>query len=187
MAKEKSNKKLKDEALSELEARLMLVEKKLKKWDLDEISELDAKDTLEKLEEFLKKNDQLTDRMYLTEQTQMFQLDVFQFMARFPQEWPLLKEKISEAYDTAQKKLEEKATKIYEEFIENFPDAVVHQNTIAALLDKDQSLSPEDAYNKLRDFYLEKGFDWSIPLEEFEKEEIAGEGDNEFEEETPPF
>ena len=109
MAKEKSNKKLKDETLSELETRLMLVEKKLKKWDLDELSELDAKNILEKLEEFLKKSDQLTDRMYLTEQTQMFQLDVFQFMARFPLEWPLLKEKISEAYDTAQKKIRSKS------------------------------------------------------------------------------
>ena len=71
--------------------------------------------------------------------------------------------------------------------MENFPDAVVHQNTIGQLLDKDRSLSPEDAYNKLKDFYSEKGFDWPIPLEEYQKEEISGEGDNEFEEETPPF
>lgn len=88
--------------------------------------------------------------------------------------------------DDRQKQLDtqvatERATKIYNDFSTAHPDAKVHENALAQLVRKDPSLSPEAAYLTLRNFYLEKGLDWTKPLETLKQEaEVNTSGD------TPP-
>ena len=60
---------------------------------------------------------------------------------------------------------ESRAVQEYNGFVQKFPDARVHETSLARLLENDASLSPEAAYYKLRTYYLEKGLDWNKPLE----------------------
>ena len=64
---------------------------------------------------------------------------------------------------------QEQATQVYNQFMSSYPDAAVHQNTLAQLLERDTTLSPEAAYFKLKSFYLEKGLDWNTPLDVHEQ------------------
>jgi hypothetical protein len=64
---------------------------------------------------------------------------------------------------------QEQATQTYNQFMSSYPDAAVHQNTLAQLLERDTTLSPEAAYFKLKSFYLEKGLDWNTPLDVHEQ------------------
>jgi len=73
--------------------------------------------------------------------------------------------------DTQQHK--EEALKVYNDFLSNYPDAAIHQDTIAQLLEKERTLSPEAAYFKLKNFYLEKGLDWNKSLAEHESARAA--------------
>ena len=68
---------------------------------------------------------------------------------------------------------QEQATQVYNQFMSNYPDAAVHQDTLAQLLERDKSLSPEAAYFKLKSFYLEKGLDWNTPLDVHEQNSQA--------------
>ena len=65
---------------------------------------------------------------------------------------------------------EAEAQQTYNRFVGTYPDAPVHANSLARLLEEDQTLSPEAAYFKLKSFYAEKGLDWSKPLETLEQE-----------------
>ena len=65
---------------------------------------------------------------------------------------------------------EAEAQQTYNRFVGSYPDAPVHANSLARLLEEDQTLSPEAAYFKLKSFYAEKGLDWSKPLETLEQE-----------------
>jgi hypothetical protein len=81
----------------------------------------------------------------------------------------MLDDKLSPLTTEKQQNLEyqqrqEQATQVYNQFMSSYPDAAVHQDTLAQLLERDKSLSPEAAYFKLKSFYLEKGLDWNTPL-----------------------
>lgn len=49
-------------------------------------------------------------------------------------------------------------------FIQNFPDAVMHEQQIAALIEAVPGTSLLDAYNSLKTQAIQQGFDWSKPL-----------------------
>jgi hypothetical protein len=59
---------------------------------------------------------------------------------------------------------------VYDNFMTKFPDAKPHEHSLARLLESDQSLSPEAAYFKLKNFYLEKNLDFNKPLEVLQQE-----------------
>jgi hypothetical protein len=82
----------------------------------------------------------------------------------------MLDDKLSPLTTERQQTLEhqqrqEQATQIYDQFMSSYPDSAVHQDTLAQLLERDKTLSPEAAYFKLKSFYLEKGLDWNTPLD----------------------
>tara|TARA_Y100000310_G_C20567198_1_gene756115 strand:- start:62 stop:1027 length:966 start_codon:yes stop_codon:yes gene_type:complete len=62
------------------------------------------------------------------------------------------------------------AAKVYNEFISQHPDVVVHQNTIARLLQEQDNLSLEAAYHKLQNYYLRRNLDWTKSLEQLQQE-----------------
>ncbi len=63
-----------------------------------------------------------------------------------------------------------RATTIYNNFVAKFPDAVIHQETLAQLLNEDSELTPEAAYYKLRASYYDNNLDWTKPLATLRKE-----------------
>lgn len=62
------------------------------------------------------------------------------------------------------------ATRVYNDFISRYPDANVHTDTIARLLQEDNTLSLEAAYYKLQSFYHARGFDFTKSLGQIEQE-----------------
>ena len=67
-------------------------------------------------------------------------------------------------------KQREEADKVYNDFMARHPDALVHQDALAQLLEKDTTLNPEAAYFKLLNFYQTKGLDWTKSLDTLQKE-----------------
>ena len=65
----------------------------------------------------------------------------------------------------------QEAVEVYQGFMAKFPDATVHEDSLARLLDSDQSLTPEAAYFKLKSFFLERNLDWNTPLEAHAQQE----------------
>jgi len=61
----------------------------------------------------------------------------------------------------------------YNAFNSKHPDAAIHENSIARLLQDDSTLSPEAAYLKLQNFYLQKGLDWNKSLDTLQQEHNA--------------
>lgn len=61
---------------------------------------------------------------------------------------------------------EQEVTNEYNNFISKYPDSRVHDKTLAFMIRNDASLTPELAYYKLKNFYLQKGLDFRVPLEE---------------------
>jgi hypothetical protein len=68
--------------------------------------------------------------------------------------------------------IETESKEIYDDFMTQFPDAEVHQDSLAQLIQNDHSLSPVAAYYKLQAFYGQKGLDWTKPLDVL-KDEMA--------------
>ncbi len=68
---------------------------------------------------------------------------------------------------------QQEVTTVYNNFITKYPDATIHESTLAQLLDNDTSLSTEAAYFKLKSFYLERGLDFNKSLDVLEKEAKA--------------
>jgi hypothetical protein len=66
-----------------------------------------------------------------------------------------------------------RALEIYNTFSAQYPDAVPHENSLARLLKADPNLSPEAAYFKLQNHYLQKGWDWTKSVEQLQQEAIA--------------
>ena len=66
---------------------------------------------------------------------------------------------------------QQKAMEVYNGFMSQYPDAQMHENSLARLLESNQNLTPEAAYFKLKNFYLEKGLDFSVPLETLAQQE----------------
>lgn len=62
---------------------------------------------------------------------------------------------------------EQEALNTYNAFSAKYPDAAVHENSLARLIEADDSLTPDTAYFKLRAFYAEKSLDWNVPLETY--------------------
>lgn len=60
---------------------------------------------------------------------------------------------------------EQEVAQEYDNFIQKYPDSVVHDKTLAFMIRQDPSLTPELAYYKLKNFYLQKGLDFKVPLE----------------------
>ena len=65
----------------------------------------------------------------------------------------------------------QEAVKVYQGFMAKFPDANVHEDSLARLLESDKSLTPEAAYFKLKSFFLERNLDWNTPLEAHAQQE----------------
>jgi|TARA_Y100000310_G_scaffold263231_1_gene273295 hypothetical protein len=62
---------------------------------------------------------------------------------------------------------EQEALYTYNAFSAKYPDAAIHENSLARLIETDNSLTPDTAYFKLKAFYAEKGLDWNVPLETY--------------------
>ena len=60
--------------------------------------------------------------------------------------------------------IEHQAKEQYDSFIAAHPDATIHNDVIAQLLEKDVNLTPEAAYWKLQAFFNKRGLDFSKPL-----------------------
>jgi hypothetical protein len=80
---------------------------------------------------------------------------------------PLVSEQ-QERLDT--QAVEQQATEIYNSFINKYPDAQVHENSLSRLLQEDPRLTVDAAYFKLQSFYAQKGLDWTKPLEVLQQE-----------------
>ena len=83
---------------------------------------------------------------------------------------PLVAEQ-NERVDTQE--ANDRALEVYNEFSAKHPDAAVHENSLARLLQQEPTLSPEAAYFKLRSYYLERNLDWTKPLEQLQQEAQA--------------
>lgn len=77
-------------------------------------------------------------------------------------------------------KIENEARAEWDAFQDRYEDAATHEAAIAQLLQKDEKLSLDAAYFKLRTFYVENGLDWSKPLQEHidaaKKGQVPGKG-----------
>jgi hypothetical protein len=60
----------------------------------------------------------------------------------------------------------------YNSFMTQFPDAAVHADTLASMLE-DSSISPEAAYYKLRNFYMENRLDWNKSVTQIQQDIAA--------------
>jgi len=56
------------------------------------------------------------------------------------------------------------AAKQYTDFTTRFPDAVMHEDIIASILQRDKTLSPDAAYYQLRLWAQEHSLNWNQPL-----------------------
>ena len=65
----------------------------------------------------------------------------------------------------------DKALEIYNNFNTQYPDAAIHENSLARLLNQEPNLSPEAAYFKLQAYYAQRGLDWTKSLEQLQKEQ----------------
>ena len=59
----------------------------------------------------------------------------------------------------------------YNQFVGQYPDAVVHVDTLAQMLKSEPNLSPDAAYFKLKSFYSERGLDWMKTLDTLKAEQ----------------
>jgi len=66
---------------------------------------------------------------------------------------------------------EDRAKEIYNTFNATYPDAAVHENSLARLLNQEPNLSPEAAYFKLQSYYAQRNLDWTKSLETLQKEQ----------------
>jgi hypothetical protein len=80
---------------------------------------------------------------------------------------PLVAEQ-NERVDTQHRN--DQALEIYNNFVGTYPDATIHENSLARLLQEQPSLTPEAAYYKLQTYYLSKGLDWTKSLEQLSTE-----------------
>ncbi len=56
------------------------------------------------------------------------------------------------------------AAKQYRDFTTRFPDAVMHEDIIAGILQRDKTMSPDAAYYQLRLWAQERSLNWNQPL-----------------------
>ncbi len=75
---------------------------------------------------------------------------------------PLLEDRETQQRQT---QADTEAKRQYDDFTTRFPDAVVHEDTIARLLARDPTMSPDAAYYQLRLFARENNLNWNQPLQ----------------------
>lgn len=83
---------------------------------------------------------------------------------------PLVSE---QQYKQETEQTNQEAEQEYNSFVSKYPDAPVHEQALTRLLQDDSTLSPEAAYLKLQNFYLQKGLDWNKPLDQLQQEHDA--------------
>jgi len=83
---------------------------------------------------------------------------------------PLMQEQSQRADTQA---ANDRATEVYNDFIGRFPDAAMHEGTLAKMLQQDTSLDPQAAYYKLQSYYAQKGLDWTKSLEQLQQEQAT--------------
>ena len=64
--------------------------------------------------------------------------------------------------------VQQQAQEQYTSFLSTYPDAAIHTDVLAQLLEKDANLTPEAAYWKLQAFFAKRGLDFSKPLSHHE-------------------
>jgi hypothetical protein len=64
-----------------------------------------------------------------------------------------------------------RALEIYNDFSSKYPDAAVHENSLARLLEQEATLSPEAAYFKLQSYYSKNGLDWTKSLAQLQADQ----------------
>lgn len=65
---------------------------------------------------------------------------------------------------TQQQEIEQRAQEEVTQFYTNFPDARIHDEVLAAVMDKNPQLDMAGAYYQLKLAAIERGLDWSKPL-----------------------
>ncbi len=75
---------------------------------------------------------------------------------------PLLEDRATQQRTT---EADAEAAKQYRDFTTRFPDAVMHEDVIAGILQHDTTLSPDAAYYQLRLWVQEHGLNWNQPLQ----------------------
>lgn len=80
-----------------------------------------------------------------------------------------LEQKLQPFIDAQQQQQEQQQTQQQveqevQQFFAQHPDAVIHDALIAAVIQKDPSLSMSEAYYQLRSSAIDRGLDWSQPL-----------------------
>jgi hypothetical protein len=90
---------------------------------------------------------------------------------------PLIKDR-TDQIDTQARN--DEVIKIYNDFTARHPDAAVHEDTLAQLIQQDKSLSVDAAFYKLQTFYATNGYDWTKSLATLQKEheEAKAKGNN---------
>jgi hypothetical protein len=83
---------------------------------------------------------------------------------------PLVKEQTDRTDTQA---ANDRALEIYDEFSVKYPDAAVHEGSLARLLQQEPSLSPEAAYFKLQSYYAQRNLDWTKSLETLQAEQAT--------------
>lgn len=61
--------------------------------------------------------------------------------------------------------IQQETARQYQAFIASHPDVTIHEDIIGEMLFKDERLTPDAAYYKLKNFVFENGLDWSKPLQ----------------------
>lgn len=74
---------------------------------------------------------------------------------------PLLEDRATQQRTT---KADQDAARQYQDFTTRFPDAVMHEDIIAGILQRDKTLSPDAAYYQLRLWAQEHKLNWNQPL-----------------------
>ena len=67
----------------------------------------------------------------------------------------------------------EQATQVYNNFMSQYPDAAIHEDSLSRLLQQEPNLSVEAAYFKLQAYYAQKGLNWTKNLATLQAEQDA--------------
>lgn len=75
-----------------------------------------------------------------------------------------------------QEELDREAQAETEAFFGQHPDATIHEQAIADIMDRDETLSPREAYLRLKLYYRENNLDWSRPLQDIVANQATTQG-----------
>jgi hypothetical protein len=107
----------------------------------------------------------LETRLLVFEGRENLHKSVDLFLSSHPEYAENLNERIINYCDKLSKEKKNMAGEDYESFVRKYPDAAVHKGSLANLLDADANLSLHDAYSSLKQYFKEKTFNWSEPID----------------------